>query len=70
MHVQDLVRRKYIEIAKIDGQENPADLGTKYLTFDRIKYLAQKIGLFINCKTKRETYEANTMYELNMIVID
>ena len=32
LHVQDLVQRKFFVIHKIKGEENPADLGTKFLT--------------------------------------
>ena len=39
LHVQDLVQRKFFVVHKVKGEENPADLGTKYLTRNRIKEL-------------------------------
>ena len=36
LHVQDFIKRKFFVVHKINGEENPADLGTKYLTWQKI----------------------------------
>ena len=42
--VQDLVVAKRITIKPVPGLQNVADIGTKVLSADRIKYLKEKIG--------------------------
>ena len=42
--IQHLVRSKRVNIHKISGIVNPADLFTKYLSFDRIMYLTNMLG--------------------------
>ena len=42
--LQDYVKRKVIEILKEDGTENPADLGTKPMTGNKMLYLLDKLS--------------------------
>lgn len=43
--LQQYVRKRIIEVPKIDGLESKADIGTKYLDGPRIKYLLSKTAL-------------------------
>lgn len=42
--IQDCVKRGEAKLSKIDGEENPADIGTKPLTAARIHYLISKLS--------------------------
>ena len=43
--LQDHVSRKRLQVFKIDGMRNPADLGTKHLAGPRMHYLMRLLGL-------------------------
>ena len=42
--IQDLVKEGRIKLLKVKGSENPADIGTKYLSFAEMNELMLKIG--------------------------
>ena len=42
--LEELVRRKRLRIQKVDTMKNRADIGTKWLTGPRMKYLRRNIG--------------------------
>ena len=42
--LQEAVKLKRLSCAKVLGHDNPADLMTKALSFDRITYLAEMLG--------------------------
>ena len=57
--LQHLVRSGRISLHKVDGIVNPADLYTKYLTFDRICYLMQMLGYHLYDKEDRPAWQSN-----------
>ena len=61
LHLQDMVKQKYVELAKIQGEENPADLGTRHLTLERIVELAQKVNLYVTYNSNKKYYTPNTV---------
>ena len=44
--IQNAVKKKQIEMRKVCGKVNPADIGTKFLSASEMRPLLEKIGLF------------------------
>ena len=55
LHVQDFVQWKFFVIHKIKGEENPADLGTKFLTWQKIFDLCKGSTCTLITRTSRRS---------------
>ena len=51
--IQDVVKNRELEIKKVLGTENPADIGTKFLSIAQMAPLLVKVGLVV--EKKRES---------------
>ena len=47
--LQQAVFQKRIDIRKIKGTENPADILTKYLSFADMQKVIEKVGIYMRC---------------------
>ena len=50
--IQDVVREKRLQLLKVKGTSNPADIGTKYLSLNEMSGLLESMGVKV-CERSR-----------------
>ena len=55
--IQDVIKSRELEVGKVLGTENPADIGTKHLSIAQMRPLLQRGGLIVKARAKDCEFE-------------